>query len=56
MALTPQCYKFGLEYFKGSFITQMNERFISTERFTETAILTGFHLAMQRVGSILIAP
>ncbi|PWY99501.1 hypothetical protein BCV70DRAFT_119590 [Testicularia cyperi] len=49
------CYKFGLEYYNGSFITQANERF-GDRRFEKIAILTGTNYAAQCIGSIIVAP
>ncbi|EST05170.1 Major facilitator superfamily [Kalmanozyma brasiliensis GHG001] len=49
------CYKFALEYFNGSFITQANERF-GARRFEKIAILTGTNYAAQCIGSIIVAP
>ncbi|SPO24395.1 uncharacterized protein UTRI_03663 [Ustilago trichophora] len=49
------CYKFALEYYNGSFITQANERF-GARRFEKIAILTGTNYAAQCVGSIIVAP
>ena len=49
------CYKLGLEYYNGSFITQANERF-GARRFEKIAILTGTNYAAQCIGSIIVAP
>lgn len=38
------CYKFALEYYNGSFITQANERF-GDRRFTAIGLLTGLNYA-----------
>ncbi|SPO37524.1 uncharacterized protein PSFLO_02999 [Pseudozyma flocculosa] len=48
-------YKFALEYYNGSFITQANERF-GDKRYQKIAILTGTNYAAQAVGSIIVAP
>lgn len=49
------CYKFALEYYNGSFITQANERF-GDRRFEKIAVLTGTNYAAQCIGSIIVAP
>lgn len=49
-------YKFGLEWYNGAFITLANERFNSSNRFTNIGILTGTNYAAQAIGSILVAP
>ncbi|KAJ1018242.1 hypothetical protein NDA18_006401 [Ustilago nuda] len=49
------CYKLGLEYYSGSFITQANESF-GARRFEKIAILTGTNYAAQCIGSIIVAP